>query len=94
MLDREAMIMSGLRIGHGPVGARTVVSRDVPRYAVVAGDPARIVRFRLESAIVERLLQIAWWEWDDATIAKYMPLILQDDIELFLTSAKNGEVTP
>jgi virginiamycin A acetyltransferase len=51
-------------IGHGAVvAAGSVVARDVPPYAVVAGNPARVVRSRFSEEDVERLLRAAWWNW-------------------------------
>jgi hypothetical protein len=45
-----------------------VVTGDVPPYAIVAGNPARVLRMRFEPEIVERLLRIAWWEWPEDRI--------------------------
>lgn len=63
-LGREAVLTPSARLGHGViVGARAVVSGDVPDYAVVAGAPARIVRMRFSEDDVARLLSLAWWDW-------------------------------
>ena len=60
----DAMVMPGVRIGDGAiVAAGAVVSKDVPPYGVVAGNPARLVRTRFDEADVERLLRAAWWDW-------------------------------
>lgn len=65
-----AFINSGIQIGTGAViGAQAVVFNDVPPYAVVVGNPAKIVRYRFSQKTVERMLKIAWWDWP------------QDDIE-------------
>lgn len=64
-LGYGATVMPGVTIGHGAiVGAKAVVSRDVPPYAVVAGNPARLVRMRFAPDTVAALLDIAWWDWD------------------------------
>lgn len=62
-------IMPGVRVGNGAiVASRAVVTKDVPPYAVVAGVPAKVVRYRFTDDIIAKLLQIRWWEWDDDKI--------------------------
>jgi acetyltransferase-like isoleucine patch superfamily enzyme len=64
-----ATVLSGVSVGHGAViGARAVVSRWVPSYAVVVGNPAQIVRYRFEPELRRRLLALGWWDWDDADV--------------------------
>ncbi|MEY4194279.1 MAG: hypothetical protein RLZZ226_647 [Pseudomonadota bacterium] len=59
-----AFIKPGIRIGHGAViGGQAVVTRDVPDYAIVAGNPARVKRMRFDDAMIERLLRLAWWQY-------------------------------
>ena len=87
-IAREAMILSGVTIGDGAViGARAVVSKDVAPYAVVAGNPARVLRHRFEPAVIERLLALRWWDWDDARIEAQLPLMLASDVVAFLDAA-------
>lgn len=60
-----ALILSGVTIGDGAiVGAGSVVTHDVPPYAVVGGVPAKIIRFRYNKDQIEALLKIAWWNWN------------------------------
>lgn len=69
----NALIMSGVTIGHGAVvAAGATVTRDVPPYAVVGGVPARILKYRFRPDQIERLLHLAWWEWEDAKIKANM----------------------
>ena len=87
-LGTEAMVLSGVTIGHGGiVAARSVVTRDVPPYAVVAGVPAKIVRYRFKPDVIQRLLEIKWWEWDDARIRELVPLLSSNQVERFLECA-------
>jgi virginiamycin A acetyltransferase len=63
-LGYSALVLPGVTIGHGAVvAAGSVVARDVPPYAVLAGNPARVVRSRFSEEDVERLLRAAWWDW-------------------------------
>lgn len=58
-------VRRGVHIGHGAVlGARSVATRDIPPYAVAVGSPARVVRLRFAESLVERLLALAWWNYD------------------------------
>lgn len=70
-IGHGAVIMPGVRLGHGAVvGSNSVVTKDVPDYAIVAGAPARVLRMRFPRAIAEALLATAWWDWDHATLAE------------------------
>jgi virginiamycin A acetyltransferase len=70
-------VLPGVTIGHGAVvAAASVVASDVPPYAVVAGNPARVVRHRFDDADVDRLLRAAWWDWPPATITLHARAIM------------------
>jgi hypothetical protein len=61
--------MPGVRIGIGAVvGSGAVVTKDVGDYEIAVGVPARVIRKRFDGATIEKLLRIAWWDWDHETI--------------------------
>ena len=75
-----AIILSGVTIGHGAVvGAGAVVTHDVPAYAVVVGNPARIVKYRFDPFLIEYLLHMRWWDWPMNRIQELLPLLMDLD---------------
>lgn len=78
----RATIMPGVTIGDGAIVATaSVVTRDVPPYAVVGGNPATVIRMRFDAATVERLLALAWWDWDAGKVTRNVRAICGGDIE-------------
>lgn len=83
-----AIILSGVVVGDGAViGAGAVVSKPVPPYAIVAGNPARIIRYRFDEPIRRRLLAVRWWDWEDPQIWG-LTSAFTGDIESFLQEAE------
>jgi virginiamycin A acetyltransferase len=73
--------MPGVTVGNGAIIAtRSVVTRDVPAFAVVAGNPATVVRMRFDEATVARLEQLAWWDWDADKITRNLAAICSRDL--------------
>jgi len=84
-IGARAMIMGGVRIGDGAVVLPgTVVTKDVQPYAVVAGSPARLVRYRFDEPTRRRLLEIAWWTWPEERLRAMAHLF--DDVDAFLAA--------
>jgi virginiamycin A acetyltransferase len=80
-LGMDAIVMPGVRIGHGAIVAtRSVLSQHVPPYAIVAGNPARIVRERFDSATIARLLAVSWWDWPEDKISRNLNAIRGTDL--------------
>lgn len=73
-IGHGAIIMKGVTIGNGAiVGAQSVVTKDVPPYAVVAGAPARLIKWRHPRNIADRLQALAWWDWTHEEIRAALP---------------------
>src|SRR5436190_6869502 len=88
LIGLGAIVLGGVTVGDGAVvGAGAVVNKSVPPYAVVAGNPAQIVRYRFESEIRDRLLALRWWEWSDDQI-RAMKRWFMGDVESFLDEAE------
>lgn len=65
-------LMDNIRIGHGAVvGACAVVTKDVPPYAIVVGNPAKIVKYRFSPEIIERFLRSEWWNYDEHELIRH-----------------------
>ena len=76
-LGYRALVLPGVTIGHGSiVAAASVVASDVPPYAIVGGNPARVIRRRYEDEDVERLLRTAWWDWPVELVTEHARTIM------------------
>jgi acetyltransferase-like isoleucine patch superfamily enzyme len=83
-IGTKAILLPGITIGDGSIiGAGAVVAHDVPPYAIVAGVPAKIIQFRYSQEQINRLLKIAWWNWDIDKIRANVDHFY-GDIDLFI----------
>lgn len=94
-IGHGALIKPGLQIGHGAVvGQGAVVTKDVPNYAIVAGNPARCIRYRFNDQTICKLLSIAWWRWSYAQIKQRhldFSMEIDDFIAKYEITNTNGE---
>ncbi len=64
LLSKNATVLSGVTIGNGAViAASSVVTKDVPSYAIVAGNPAKVIKYRFNEKTIEKLNEIRWWDF-------------------------------
>jgi acetyltransferase-like isoleucine patch superfamily enzyme len=86
-------ILSGINIGHGAViAAGALVTKDVPPFAVVGGNPAKIIRYRFSDEHIASLLRIAWWDWKKDKIATEIDALNSGDIDGFIKKQlQNGK---
>lgn len=83
-IGENCIIMSGVTIGHGAViGAGTVIRKDVTVYTIVTNNEGRL---RFDPSQIIKLLDIAWWNWDDERILANAHLLLSEDIDNFINS--------
>ncbi len=90
----ESVVVSAAKIGDGAIiAARAVVTKDVPPYTIVGGNPAKIIRKRFSDEIIEQLIRIQWWNWDYEKITRNIQAIVGADIQdlLYRERFKNRE---
>jgi virginiamycin A acetyltransferase len=81
-LGYKSVVMSGVTIGDGAIiGAYSVVTKDVPPYAIVGGNPAKIIRKRFSDFDIERLLTLAWWDWDFDKISQHVKHLTGNNLD-------------
>ncbi|MER9329714.1 CatB-related O-acetyltransferase [Mesorhizobium sp. M0152] len=82
-IGMEAVILPGVQIGHGAIiAAKSVVTHDVPSYAIVAGNAAKVVKMRFDDRTIRRLLSVAWWDWPADKVSRNLDAIRGADISL------------
>lgn len=70
-IGANAIILSGVEVGDGAVvAAGSIVTKNVSPYAIVGGNPAKLIRYRLDPDQVKQLLEIQWWDWGEAKIKR------------------------
>ena len=87
-IGRDVTIYSGVTIGDGAVIAgQSVVTQSVPPYAVVAGNPARIVKYRFDAETIAALLEVKWWDLPDDVLRTLIPF--EDDVQTVIQKCRD-----
>ena len=88
-IGHGAVILKGVTIGDGAiVGAKSVVTKDVPAYAIVGGNPAQLIKWRHPQSVIDRLQNLAWWDWTHEQIHLALPDFRALSAEAFLEKYK------
>ena len=86
-IGRSAIVLAGVTVGDGSViGAGSVVTKDVPPYAIVAGNPARLIRYRFDENVIQKLKEINWWNFSEARLKTFGGVF--NDVEGFLSAVQ------
>lgn len=84
-LSENVTIMSGVKIGDGAVIAHNShVVKDVPPYSIVGGNPAKFIKYRFSQPVIDKLLELKWWEWADEDINRISPILCSSDEKALL----------
>ena len=86
----ETVIMAGVHIGDGAIiAARAVVTKDVPPYTIVGGTPAKEIRKRFDTEVIQQLLKLKWWDWSTNKIRQCLPHIAEGKLDELLAMKKD-----
>jgi acetyltransferase-like isoleucine patch superfamily enzyme len=84
-IGAKSTIMSGVKIGDGAIiGSTATVAKDIPPYAIVVGNPGKIVKYRFTEKQIESLLKIAWWNWTEDRIKTEAMDLWSNNIDEFI----------
>ena len=81
----NSVILRGVKIGDGAViGASAVVTKDVPAYSIVVGNPSKVIKYRFDDSIINKLLNMNWWEWSSPFLRENLQFFKEENITINL----------
>ena len=81
-IGHNATLMAGINVGHGAIiAANATVVKDVPPYAIVGGNPAKVIKMRFSDEVIEQLLLLAWWDWPLEKISRNVQKLTSNDVD-------------
>ncbi|MBN1075000.1 antibiotic acetyltransferase [Clostridium botulinum] len=84
-IGRRTTILSGVNIGNGvSIGANSVIAKDIPNYAIVAGNPAKIIRYKFDTETINKLLEISWWDWELEDLRRIVPILQSGNVKALI----------
>lgn len=87
----DVSIFSGITVGDGVViAAKSVVTKDIPPYAIVGGHPAKIISYRFPEDVVKEMMEIKWWNWAPEKVNEYVPLLCSPNLQAFIKAVRDN----
>lgn len=94
-IGNSATFMQGVKVGDGAIiGTNSLVTKNVPPYTVVGGNPAKEIRKRFDEETIQLLLALKWWDWDVVKLTKHLDLITNGNVDELKKFMNTAHATP